>query len=305
MNINENLPESAPVKSAEQIAAEEKNGQMLVIYLPEGSVIVDRTDVDHSRIPHTIIEKTITTPPVESRAEEPIPAAQPAQGLHPTLQEVVQLAVQEVMQNNKQSPAVSPVTEGQEFARPIPRRRRTLHRRNRRRRINWVHAMNLSLISYIILVAVLPAIFSTFFGVAVYASKVSHPRVSIAAGDLMICKILPAFSVKSNDVVLVRDGITWRLDARQVTSIASGTSETTFNTASTSGAAISNTYVMSNTARVFKVSSVMPGLGYATIFLGSTLVKVTGALFLLFLNLRMQLRRARRFRRERATRKFA
>lgn len=296
MVTNENTPDSTPAKSAEQIEAENKNGQMLVIYLPEGSVIVDRTDVDLTKAPHKIVERTITAPSPEANVEEPPKAS--TIPMQPTLQEVVQLAVQEVMQTNGKSSNTSALTEGDEFARPTPRRTHSIHLRRRRRRINWVHVLNLSLISYIVLVSILPAVLSSFFGVAIYASKVSHPGASIAAGDLMICQEMRASDVKVNDVVLVRDGNTWRLDARQVTSKTSGATESTINTASTSAVANSKTYVMSNTSQVYKVSTIVPKLGIVPMILASTVVKVLGALFALILNLSVHYRRARRRRPE-------
>ena len=296
MAINENSSDSMPAKTAEQIEAENKKAQMLVIYLPEGSVIVDRSDVDLTAVPQKIVEKTITAPTPQTTAEEPLKPTPAAQPMQPTLQEVVQLAVQEVMQTSAKSPSASVPREGEEFSRPTPRRTHGIHIRRRRRRINWIHALNLSLISYIVLVSILPAILSSFFGVAVYASKVSHPGASIAVGDLMICKELPAFSVKVNDVVLVRDGSTWRLDARQVTSNSSNATQSTLITASTSGIASSKTYVMSNDSQVYKVSTIVPKLGFVPMVLASTVVKVLGALFVLILNVSVHYRHARRRR---------
>lgn len=308
----------------------DKKGQMLVIYLPEGSVIVDRTDINLSSAPKTVIEQ------VEAKAE-PVKEVENVtpQPLQPTLQEVVQLAVQEVLQITGHAPketpkAVTPVpvaeTQAPVGERPaafadypppaaranpspaerpansqvgahVPGGAQRVHVR-RRRKLNWVHGINTLLVAYLLMVAIVPAIMSSAFGTAVYASKVAHPGALIAKGDLMVCTELPASQLKVNDVLLVRDGNSWRLDARQVTSITTTGDLSTVTTASTGGAAIDKTYVLPKDGGSYKVSRVIPKLGYAPIVLSSTITKVLGGLFVLVLNLTVHYRRLRKRRLE-------
>lgn len=316
---SENVPDSA-----------DKKGQMLVIYLPEGSVIVDRTDISLSAAPKIVAE------PAEAKAE---PAKQvenvTPQPLQPTLQEVVQLAVQEVLQitghAQKETPKVvtpAPVAETQApvgerpaafadypapaaRANPMPAERpanshvgahvpKGAHRVHvrRRRKLNWVHGINTLLVAYILMVAIVPAVMSSAFGTAVYAAKAAHPGVLIAKGDLMVCSELPASQLKVNDVLLVRDGNSWRLDTRQITSVTTTGDLSTITTASTGGAAIDKTYVLPKDGGSYKVSRVIPKLGYVPIVLSSTIAKVLGGLFILVLNLSVHYRRLRRRRLE-------
>lgn len=291
MAINENPAEPMPAKAFEALDPENKNGQMLVIYLPEGSVIVDRTDIDLSKAPKEIVEKTITVPtPQEKVAEAAAP--QPKQA---TLQELVQMTVQEVMSNTaKPSPQPEPPIETDlPFAHP--HRRHGLHL-PRRRRLNWVHGLNTLLVTYITLVSVIPAVLSSFFGIAIYAAKTAHPGASIAVGDLMVCKQLSASSLKVNDVVLLRNGNTWRLDPRQVVSRTSDASTSIVTTASTGAQATQASSTMPNTSEVYKISSIVPKLGYVPMVLSDTITKILGALFILILNLRVHYRRDRRRR---------
>ncbi len=299
MASNENVPDSLRPKDVDAMDAENKKGQMLVIYLPEGSVIVDRTDIDLSTAPREIIERTITVPTARERANE---ASQPKEA---TLQELVQMTVKEVLQNTTKlapEPETVPTSATPQFDIPIePRQHVYVPRITHgvhfpRRRLNWVHGLNTLLVTYIVLVSVLPAVLSSFFGVAIYASKVAHPGASIASGDLMVCKQLAASDLKVNDVVLLRNGNTWRLDPRQVVSRTSDASLSTVTTASTAGQASNTTLSMANTSEVYKVSTIVPKLGYVPMILSDTITKVIGALLILVLNLMVHYRRSRRRR---------
>lgn len=324
----ENTPDSKAAHPELTPDGADKKGQMLVIYLPEGSVIVDRTDTNLAAAPKEIAEQVAAkaTPAPESEA----PSAQQSQ---PTLQEVVQLAVQEVLQiaglAQKEAPKPEPVAPTAEVVKPIEERQgpsgdyatpkqneliaekstpvasnthavkglRQVHVK-RRRKLNWVHGINTLLVAYLLLVAIVPGVMSSAFGTAVYAAKSAHPGALIAKGDLMVCNELPASQLKVNDVLLVRDGNSWRLDARQVTSVTTSGSLTTVNTGSTGGAAIDKTYVLPKDSASYKVSRVIPRLGYVPMILSSTIMKILVGLFILVLNLTVHFRRLRRRRLE-------
>jgi len=330
MMTEENTPDSKAAHPESTPEGADKKGQMLVIYLPEGSVIVDRTDTNLSAAPKEIVEHVAAT----ATPTQEIPAPAPQQ-LQPTLQEVVQLAVQEVLQiaglaqqaapkAEKDAPAAEiakPIEERQgpsgDYSSPTPRQSSSVANRpysanpkaqaeksarrihvKRRRKLNWVHGINTMLVAYLLLVAIVPVVMSSAFGTAVYASKTAHPGALIAKGDLMVCTELPAWRLKVNDVLLVRDGNSWHLDARQVTSVTTSGSLTTVNTASTGGAAFEKTYVLPKDSGSYKVSRVIPRLGYVAIILSSTIVKVLGGLFILVLNLTVHFRRLRKRRLE-------
>ena len=55
MMTDEDTPNSKNINSENSPDVADKKGQMLVIYLPEGSVIVDRTDVNLSSAPTAIL----------------------------------------------------------------------------------------------------------------------------------------------------------------------------------------------------------------------------------------------------------
>lgn len=303
----------------------DKKGQMLVIYLPEGSVIVDRTDINLSTAPKAIIDHVEA--PVEPVKEIEKAVPQPVQ---PTLQQVVELAVQEVLKitghsQNETPKAEAPIVEARAASAdyPAPTAKQTPsvsevpappHREvrtsggghrvhvRRRRKMNWVHGINTALVAYLLLVAIVPSVLSSAFGAAIYASKSAHPGALIAKGDLMVCTELPASKLKINDVLLVRDGNSWHLDARQVTSVTTSGNMSTINTGSTGGVAIDKTYVLPKDSGSYKVTRVIPKLGYVPIVLSSTIVKALGGLFILVLNLTVHYRRLRRRRLELALR---
>jgi hypothetical protein len=336
MMTDEDTPDSKHINSVNPPEVAEKKGQMLVIYLPEGSVIVDRTDVNLSTAPQAILEHIM--PKAEEKVVEPVVEEAPVQQMQPTLQEVVQLAVAEVMRITekastpiqrerpaapiqKEQPTVAqiPQTNVNESAPfsdyavpfteyPAPAAKNsaptlapatTLARQvrvRRRRKINWVHGVNTVLVGYLLLAAIVPAVLSSAFGTAVYASQITRSGVLIAKGDLMVCKELPASQLQVNDVLLVRDGNSWRLDARQVTSNVTTGALSTVTTSSTGGAAVDETYVLAKDARSYQVTRVIPKLGYVAILFSSIYVKVLGGLFILILNLIVHIRRSRRGR---------
>lgn len=325
MVTEENTPDSKSSHPELTPDQADKKGQMLVIYLPEGSVIVDRTDMHLSSAPQAVVEQAVSrteAAPVEPVVERAVP-----QQVQLTLQEVVQLAVQEVLQisghSAKQNEKVeAPIAETPRFvenvsdafadypapeskiaapAAAVPRasahvpKGQRVHVR-RRQKLDWVHGVNTLFVAYLLLVSIFPAILSSAFGMAVYASDVSHASAFIARGDLMVCRQISASALKVNDMLLVRNGNSWRLDARQVTSSTTSGSLSTITTASTGGVALDQTYVLPNDSRSFVVSRVIPKLGYLPIILLSTVAKVLGGLFILILNLTAHYRRSRKRR---------
>ena len=317
---DEDTPNSKNINSENSPDVADKNGQMLVIYLPEGSVIVDRSDVNLSSAPTAIVEHI--APKIEEKAVEPVVERAPVQQMQPTLAEVVQLAVAEILriqggsigQNQKENSLVMTTTNSEEvgaqafadypapalkksvpevLTAPAGARRVHVQRRHKR---NWVHGINTFLVVYMLLVAIVPGVLSSAFGLEIYASKVAHPAVLISQGDLLVSRILPASQVKVSDVLLVRDGNSWRLDAREVTSNSSTGGISTVVTASTGGVAIDKTYVLASNSDVYMVSRVIPKLGYIPIVLSSVMAKVLGGLFILILNITVHYRRSRRRR---------
>ena len=308
----------------------DRKGQMLVIYLPEGSVIVDRTDTNMAGAPKEIVEQVEAKPAPASQIETAVP-----QPMQPTLQEVVQLAVQEVLQiagiAQKEAPKVEAVAPAAEEPKPVAERQvpsaehvapsskqsspvaekvsasvaqghvgygtRQVHVR-RRRKVNWVHGINTFLVAYLLIIAIVPAVVASAFGTELYASKLAHPGALIARGDLMVTDKLPTANLQVNDVILVRDGYSWHLDVRVVSAVTTAGSLTTVTTESTGGTAIEKTYVMPSDSGAYKVTRVIPELGYVPIFLSSVIVKVLGGLFILILNVVVHFRRLRRRRLE-------
>lgn len=327
MMTDENTPDSKAFHPDDAPGSDSKKGQMLVIYLPEGSVIVDRTDMGihpaYEPITERVTPTTVATPAPE--ITPPAISASVPQPLQVTLEEIVHLVVQEMMHNNEKgassiqpiekvkTPSTEQPSRKPEFAdeldsinRPRPAARliatpaqaphvRRMHFR-KRRQLNWVHGVNTFFVTFIVLVSVVPAILSSFYGVAIYASRAPHPGASIAQGDLMVSHVMPASGLKANDVVLVRDGNTWQLDVRQVTSNTTGSGISTLTTESTGGLAIDKTYAMPADTKVYQVLTIVPKLGYVPMYVASTVIKVFGGLFILILNLTIHYRRSRQRR---------
>ena len=304
MMTDEDTPDSKHINTQNSPDVADKKGQMLVIYLPEGSVIVDRTDVNLSTVPHASVEQIVPT--VQEKIVQPVVENISVEQPQPTLEEVVQLAVAEILRimGHASNPILfadypAPATKipTPNIAAAPPSTGRQVHVR-RRRKTNWVHGVNTLFAAYLLVIAIVPSLLSSAFGVAIYASMVSHPDVLISQGDLTISQVLPASQIQAHDVLLVRDSNTWLMDDREVISNTTSGALSTIATASIGGSAVDKTYVLANDARSYKISRVIPKLGYVPIILSSTFVKVLGGLFILILNLMVYLRRSRRRRLE-------
>jgi len=283
----------------------DKMGQMLSIYLPEGSVIVDRTDVNLSMAPQAIVEQIAP----KTEKIEPVSNETPVVHLQTTLQEVVQLAAAEVLRitgatlNQTQNGDSSDIKTREESlgGSAAPSVAKNVHMRSWRK-IHWVQDINIIFVAFLIIVAIAPSALSSGFGLAIYASKTSHPLVLISSGDLLVSQVTRASQLKVNDLLLVRDGNSWRLATRVVTAKTTNGGFSTITTASTRGGIGDETNRLANNSRSYKVLHVTPKLGYVPIILASPIAKIGGGIFMLILNLAVYGKRFRRPRLEMAIR---
>ena len=286
MMTDEDTPDSKSINPENSPEVANKKGQMLVIYLPEGSVIVDRTDMNLPEAPNEIVEQVAKEP--EKVISEPEVKKPVAQEIPPTLHEVVQIAVQAALQITGQTSNQPPKVEA---AAPMLARG---HHVRKRRKMNWVFRINTAYVIFLLLVTIVPSMMNNVLNLAIYSSKLPHTGVSINKGDLIETRLTPAIYLKESDVLLIRNETSWFLDIRQVTSSTSSGGMTTINTAATAGPTNPEAYVVSDTSKVYKVARVVPGLGYTQMVLASTPAKVLGGLFILGLNLLEHRRRGRR-----------
>jgi len=277
---------------------DEKKSQMLSIYLPEGSVIVDRTDVNPALTTRVVADQIKPKAEVIEEARDETSTI----GVPPSLSEVVQMAVAEVLRITGQSTHPNQITKSPDLkkaevgqaqdALPMPKAARSINVR-RVRNIHWVHDINIIFIAFITIVAIGPFILSSAFGAAIHAPKESYPTAMILRGDLMVSTILPASELKVNDVLLVRNNISWKLDLHQVVSNTTNAEISTITTIPNRGRTYPTTQVLDSNVQSYKVSQVIPKLGYVPIILASSVTKVSGALFIVILNLTAYVRRTK------------
>ena len=304
--------------------AESQGGQTMYIHLPEGAVIVDRSNA-------TVQSASATAPLIS----EPIPAqAAPAQP-YPNLGQSTQPEVQFVQSQpafayvNPQpgvayvqgqpgvayaqpQPGVTYVQgqPGMAYAQPQPQlgdaflqgeSRRAYRRRqnrdqivlSRRHRTDWVHSMTVAFATYVILVTLVPVILSGIFGIGFYASKSENAELTIGRGELIISHLTPVARVIPGDLVLLRDSNTWNLQIRQVGSTNTIGLVTTISTNTGLNATSSEVLTMDSNAPVRNITSAIPVFGYFVTFFSSAFGKVLGAAFIFYLNLRHLVRKRR------------
>src|SRR5487761_2024884 len=123
MMTNEDVPDSRAFNADNTPESENKKGQMLVIYLPEGSVIVDRTDIDQTHAPQ-VIREIAPSPNAKPEPEVPAVTAIPVQISEPNLEEIVQRAVKEALRASEKSTVQEPLrTPEKPTVQPEPKRK--------------------------------------------------------------------------------------------------------------------------------------------------------------------------------------
>lgn len=225
--------------------------------------------------------------------------------LQTSLQDVVELAAAEVIRITKQD--FNQAQDGQSSSGEIPAENmnnavsptgaklvfvRKLHA------IHWVHDLNLAFITLALIFGMTPFILSSGVDIELTAAKDSYPRWSISKGDLIVSKIVPASQIEVNDLLFLRHDISWEMDIRQVLFKVTNENISTITTSPLHGGTLETITKLASDKNSYKISKVIPNIGYASIILSSSLVKFFGALFILILNAIVFIRRKRRTRLE-------
>jgi hypothetical protein len=237
-----------------------KKGQMMLIYLPEGSVIVDRNNVD--------MNDTMNVAYGQSAAGQ-THAGNSSMGSSDI--------------NSDQFPRPEFVRVDPQFTRRNSRRGEQLFLR-RRHRVEWLHAMNVTFASYVALVSIAPLLLSALFGVSVFTSKSNTIGDTVQPGQLLIAHSTPVALISTGDLVLFRSPTSWKLLVRQVTDKTTTGTSTTLSTNSGANTSLTEVFSLDNYSKVRYVSSYIPFLGYVTMFFSLMLVKVLVVLGVLIAN---------------------
>jgi hypothetical protein len=316
--MNEERQTFIPTSEADTL-----RGQTMYIHLPEGAVIVDRTQTTvESVTPDPISNATLNTQPVQGQPTPQQPGVQYAQPQPQPANQYVQpqpgvayVQPQPGVAYVQPQPGVAYVQPqpGVAYVQPQPgvaylqqpgvtylqpprgyRRRRGEHIVLRRRhRMDWVHSMTVAFAAYIIAVTIIPFLLASFFGIGFYASKSDNPELTIGRGELMIAHLTPVAKLIPGDLVLLRDKNSWNLQIRQIGSTNTTGIVTTISTNSGLNATSSDVLTMDSNTSVRNITSCIPFFGYVVTFFSSVHGKVIGAGIILYLNARHQLRKRR------------
>jgi hypothetical protein len=291
--------------------ADTQKGQAMYIYLPEGAVIVDRTQVNVAGIPQaeqTSAPITPEQPPVQYMQPQPgVAYMQPQPGvayMQP------QPRVQYVQQPNVAyaQPQVQYAQPQVQYAQPQPgvaflqdrpsveyRRRRRDHLVLRRRQgVDWLHTMNVIFATYIAAVTIVPLALSSLIGITLFSSKTNNAGLTITRGELMVAHSTSVNRLIPGDIILLRDKNSWNLQVRQLVSTsANGNLTSVFTNAGVDGT-VSDVTTIDSSSSVRKVTSSIPFFGYVVTIFGTIFVKFWAAMIVLALNIGHMYRRRRR-----------
>lgn len=239
--------------------ADAKKGQMMLIYLPEGSVIVDRTNVD-----------------VNGALDEEMP------------RESI----------NRESILREPI-QRDSFERDFaPRPERRYHGAEhiylrRRHRVDWVHVTNVAFASYLALVLLIPVALSGLFGVNLTLAKKPVQALGVERGQLLISHKATLDHLNAGDLVIVTSPYMQIQMVRAISDRTTNGSKTTVVANAGPGTAFSNVITMASTREVRKISHYIPYLGYAGMFFGSFLIQFLGLFAVLIMNVYVYRRKLR------------
>lgn len=242
--------------------SETKKGQMMLIYLPEGSVIIDRNNVD--------MNDTIRAANDPSNAPQSSVGPSPLQSDHTVRPEFVRVAPAYESRGRRQGERL--------FLR-------------RRHRSNWLHVINISFASYVAIVSVVPLLLSSILGVSIFTAKSNTIGGSIQSGQLLVAHTKPIAQLSKGNLVLFRSATNWKLLVRQVTDVTTTGASTTISTNSGSNTALTEVFSLDNFSQVQYVSSYIPFFGFVTMFFSYLAIKVLVVLGVLFANIFAYFRR--------------
>ncbi len=160
-------------------------------------------------------------------------------------------------------------------------------------RLSWIHTINIAFIVFITLTSIVPALLSESLGIAIYASDVNAPIAKIFRHDIIISKIISASESKVNDILLLHNDYTWALEVRMVSSASLSGDTVTITANDGTDSNVSDQNTVQKDTEIHKIIRVIPGMGYLLSILTSIFAKVIGGLFLLAINILLQMRRAR------------
>ena len=236
-----------------------KKGQMMLIYLPEGSVIVDRTNVD---VNGGVDEEMPREPmSAESFIREPIRRESFESGFGPRADRKYRGAEHIYLR--------------------------------RRHRVDWVHVTNVAFASYLALVLLIPVALSGFFGVNVTLAKKPVQALGVERGQLLISHKATLDHLNAGDLVIVTSPYMQTQMVRAISDRTTNGSRTTAIANAGPGTAFSNVITMDSSRMVRKITNYIPYLGYAGMVFGSFLIQFLGLFAVLIMNIYVYRRKLR------------
>lgn len=250
-------------------------GQKMVIYMPQGAVIIERIDVDeHAQPAVANPERPNMNQQVETvNAMIPKPSNPDEHQLLHRIAEILDGITERAKVNEQVQPLTDEISErtnaaehqilyriaeildvvaeridvrqpAQPLAVVIPEVRRVddlpeakAHHINwtKKHPIHWMHLINFLFVAYVAFSLIVPTLLSTFLKTEVYAASSSSSSANVHRGDLMISKLMPVSHLNVNDVVLLRNGHSWNLEVRQVQAISASAAGNTTSITTGSG----------------------------------------------------------------------
>lgn len=141
--------------------------------------------------------------------------------------------------------------------------------------------LNIAFVALLAIALLLPAIASSYFGIAVHKVASDSMIPAMHSGDMFISKIINADLVRDGDVVLLLNPETWQIQSHRVINTVDKGKTVEIITKGDANIQADKPYVIGSNTAIRKAIAVVPNFGYVLNTIVSTPAKLIGLALLL------------------------
>jgi len=330
----------APPPSSQKKFEDDAQGQKMTIYMPQGAVIVERSELDEptdlatsqiqSQDPQ--VSSKVGNEPVQSLgaviniytgdeargtkelSNSKLPTIENApmneQQLLLRISEMLDVISKRLDSDDQSTHSVIRNTDPVELNEKKSAIVQDDHKLNENYvaigfHFDWMHAFNIIYISLILFSVLLPTALHTFFNVEMSPATKNYEAIGIQRGDLLITEPVSASTLVVSDFVSIHDAFSSTSEMVQISEVSAPgvNGEVTIAIPPQAGSALSLSYTVDGNLLVDKVVKSIPALGTVIMILGSIYVQFFVVALVILINIVVHIRRRRRY--SRSLRSFA
>ena len=324
--MTDKIPASGQVRPED-----EAQGQKMTIYMPQGAVIIERSELEPpAELSHRLISEEAPAPPkvgvdsvqsqgaviniyagddshsVGEQSHSKVLATDSAymtdQQVLLRINEMLDVITKRLDHNGKPTDSVDTGTLSDEESDKKAAVPQVGHEVEKQIAPNgylfdWMHAFNLMYLFIVLLVPILPTGLQSLFGVKIIPALISYEAAGIQRGDLLIAEEVRASSLVAGDILSLHNAFAGTSEVLQVSQI-SGPGDNgvmTFTIPPRVGQNLALSYSVDRDLVIHKVVKMVPTFGTVKMLLDSFYVQFFVGLAVILLNVIVHFRRHRRY----------